>query len=413
MFEKKSRIWGVYAALLAAFVLLTLLIPSEPTKVFYTAFIGTAVLFVIAAIDAALKMRQLTARRMKLRWPDMFTMLVIQLIFYAFLDMGSVFCPFYVAVIAELIVYVATLFVVFGEEKLRDVVRWLHRHRKGVIGALLVVLLAIPAVHFGTPFVRFMWADSKLQKGEFADAAEMFKNLGDFRDSENRFCESMYRLGMQLNEAGEHEQAYFVLQDVIEYEGVQAYIDGDTELAAVRDRYGVYSVDNVVTFGEWNGEPMEWVVLDQQGSRRLLFAAKSVGNMPFNDKFDITYWENCWLRTWLNGEFLNTAFSAAESAKILETAVKNDDNAMYRTEAGEDTVDRIYLLSIDEAEQYRQGRMDWFRSDASAWLRSPGCSRIDAAHVTMGGGVDLMGTNIDKEADVRPVMWIDILESAE
>ena len=99
----------------------------------------------------------------------------------------------------------------------------------------------------------------------------------------------------------------------------------------------------------------------------------------------------------------------------LETAVKNDDNAMYRTEAGDDTVDRIFLLSIDEAELYRMGRKDWFTSSTSnMWLRSPGCSRIDAATVSMGGGVDEMGTNIDWDnVAVRPVMWIDILDLAE
>ena len=75
---------------------------------------------------------------------------------------------------------------------------------------------------------------------------------------------------------------------------------------------------------------------------------------------------------------------------------------------------RIFLLSIAEAEIYRSVCMDWFKSaDCSFWLRSPGCSRIDAAHVTMGGGIDEMGTNIDWDADVRPVMWIDILDMAE
>lgn len=415
MFQKKSRIWGAYAAMLALFVVLTLLIPSEPTRVFYTAFGGTAALFIIAAADAARKIRRMQESGMQLRWPDMFTMLVIQLIFFVFLDMGSVFCPFYIAVVAEVIVYAATAVIVFGEERLREAVRWLYRHRKAALSCLLAVIIAIPVVYFGMPFVKYQWAAMKLDKGEFARAAEIFGGLGDFRDASDQRAESLYRLGVQLNEAGKHEQAYFTLQDITGREDVQAYIDGDEELSAVREKYGAYGVDNVVDFGTWNGKPLRWGVLAQEGSRRLLFAMEPVAYKAFNDVFDITYWHNASLRTWLNGEFLTTAFSGDEQAKILETAVKNDDNAMYRTEAGDDTVDRVFLLSIDEAELYRMGRKDWFTSSTSnMWLRSPGCSRIDAATVSMGGGVDEMGTNIDWDnVAVRPVMWIDILDLAE
>lgn len=413
--EKKEKLlWGIYAALVAVFAILLAVIPSERTFVFYTAFGGTTLMCVIAGIAGWLKLRQDKADGRMIVWPNVFTMLVVQLLFFAFLDMGSVFCPKYIAVVAELIVYVPTVVIVVGEERLREAVRWVYKHRKAVWLTALAVVIAIPALYFGIPFAQYQLAQGRLAKGEYARAAETFAKLGDhYLQAGEMRRTSLYGEGKRLNEAGESEQAYFALQDILEYADVAAYIEADENLTAVREKYGAYGVGNVVTFGEWNGKGLEWGILAQEGSRRLMISHEAVGRMPFNNEFDITYWETSSLRAWLNGEFLSTAFDDAERARIFETQVKNDDNAMYRVEAGKDTVDRVFLLSIDEAEQYRHVNKAWFMGDSSFWLRSPGCSRIDAAHITMGGGVDEMGTNIDKKAEVRPVIWIDILDIAE
>lgn len=413
--EKREKIlWGIYAAMLAAFVVMLLVIPSEPTFVFYTALTGTVLMCVIAGVAGWLKLKHRKAEGHMTAWPDVFTMLAIQLLFFAFLDMGSVFCPKYIAVVAELIVFVPTVVIIFGEERLREAVRWLHMHRKGAALVVLAVLLAIPALRFGVPFVQYKQAQGWLEKGEYARAARRFAELGNgYLDAKMLRKESLYREGLRLNEAGDVQQAYFTLQDIMDYEDVPAYIAGDEALMAVSERYSAYGVGNVVTFGMWNGEPLEWGVLAQDGSRRLMITRENVGRRPFNDFFDITYWETSTLRAWLNADFMDAAFDDAQRARILETEVRNDDNAMYRTEAGDDTVDNVFLLSIDEAEVYRHVCKEWFKGDSAFWLRSPGCSRIDAAHVTMGGGVDEMGINIDKLSDVRPVIWIDIADIDE
>lgn len=408
-------LWGVYAAMVALFIVLLVAIPFERTFVFYTAFVGTALMCAIAGVAGWWKLRNDKAEGRLPAWPDIFTVLVIQLIFFLFLHMASLFCPKYIAVIAELIVYCAALVVVVGEERMRDAVRWLYARKKAVALCAIAVLIAIPALKFGIPFINYKRAQGWLEKGEYTRAAAAFEALGeDYMDAGTLIKESRYREGVRLNEVGDAEQAYFLLQDIMDYSDVQAFVDGNEALSAVRAQYGDFRVGNVVTFGTWQDEPLEWGVLAQEGSRRLLISRESVARKAFNDEFDITYWETASLRRWLNDDFYMDAFSKAERAKIMETQVVNADNAMYRTDAGNDTVDRIFLLSIAEAEIYRSVCMDWFKSaDCSFWLRSPGCSRIDAAHVTMGGGIDEMGTNIDWDADVRPVMWIDILDMAE
>ncbi|MDD6035308.1 MAG: DUF6273 domain-containing protein [Lachnospiraceae bacterium] len=63
---------------------------------------------------------------------------------------------------------------------------------------------------------------------------------------------------------------------------------------------------------------------------------------------------------WLNSDFYRTAFSEKERASIAETLVRNADNPEYGTEGGNDTRDKVFLLSIEEATTY-------FDSDPDAW----------------------------------------------
>ena len=72
-------------------------------------------------------------------------------------------------------------------------------------------------------------------------------------------------------------------------------------------------------------------------------------------KYVDTDWEKCTLRSWLNGEFLQSAFSAKEQAAILMTAVDNSASQGYgkwNTDGGNNTRDQIFLLSYAEANWY-------------------------------------------------------------
>lgn len=412
MKNMKKVMGGVYAALLIAFVLLAVLIPSEPTAVFYIAVVSMAVMFVIAGVEGVRWIRFREKQGLNVVWPEIFTLLVIQAILFVALDFGSVFCSTGIAVTLELFMYMMVLVCVVGEERLRDGVRWLYRHRRAAMGTVLAVMIAIPVIYFGTPFVQYKWAAGLLEKGDYERAAAWFGRLGDYDDAETQRQESLYRLGMQLNESGDHKQAYFVLGDVLDYDGVEAYIAGDESMLEMREKYAAYDIDSVLTMGEYGDKAIEWQVLDQQGSKRLLFVTDEIARKAYNDEFDIVSWETCTLRAWLNGEFLKTAFTDSERVLIVETELENKDSELYRTDGGNDTVDRVFLLSLDEAEVYRQGRKQLFSdNEITSWLRSPGCSRIDAAMITMGGGVDGMGNNVDNaRMGVRPAIWIDLNE---
>lgn len=122
------------------------------------------------------------------------------------------------------------------------------------------------------------------------------------------------------------------------------------------------SVGDIVTFGHYeqdndlaNGpEPIEWIVLDydETNHKVLLLSRYGLDTKPFNTGPTSTTWERCTLRSWMNNEFMNAAFSAEEQSYILITEVDTGISQGYSEwhKFGEnDTQDRIFLLSYAEA----------------------------------------------------------------
>lgn len=112
-------------------------------------------------------------------------------------------------------------------------------------------------------------------------------------------------------------------------------------------------------------EPLLWRVLEVRDGTAFLLSHAAVECEPFQSDLRNVSWENCTLRSWLNGygaganafakddsgkeeSFLNRAFSAEEQEAILETAVRNEKNYYFSTDSGAETRDRIFLPAESE-----------------------------------------------------------------
>ena len=198
-------------------------------------------------------------------------------------------------------------------------------------------------------------------------------------------------------------------------------------------------VGNSITFGSyWQGlsksegkTPIEWRILAKDGNKALLISEYALDSKPYNDGLINTTWEHCTLRRWLNNDFLNNAFTAEEKQVIQSTYVTADRNSEYSTSPGNSTTDKVFLLSINEAEKYfhdNEDRMCVPTTYAKAsggwtgdshtkngkptcwwWLRSPGSLPNRAADVNRGGGVICGGDRVGCDlACVRPALWITL-----
>ncbi len=108
--------------------------------------------------------------------------------------------------------------------------------------------------------------------------------------------------------------------------------------------FGSYEQDNDLSNGS---EPIEWVVLDRDGSKVLLASRYILDCRLFNETSEPEdTWENCSLRAWLNGEFLEKAFTADEQAAILITELDNsaDKEKDFGWNIDENnTMDRVFV----------------------------------------------------------------------
>ncbi len=182
-------------------------------------------------------------------------------------------------------------------------------------------------------------------------------------------------------------------------------------------------VGDVFEYGSYGGS-IEWQVLDIQDGKAFVIASKALDAKVYNEDYvDIT-WNLCTLRTWLNNDFMNSAFSSSEKSAIVLSKVENKDNPDYNTPGGEDTEDYIFLLSIDEAKKYftteearkatatekadkdgvkvRGGYCNWT-------LRSPGYTALCSAGVGADGYVYTDGSYISVDSNgIRPAMWVTL-----
>ena len=112
---------------------------------------------------------------------------------------------------------------------------------------------------------------------------------------------------------------------------------------------GHYEQDGNLTNG---AEPIEWKILSEQDGKMLLISRYILDCQPYHTVNEEITWESCSLRNWLNNGFINDAFSSDEQKLIQTTTLSNPDNPVYGIDGGNDTDDRIFCLSVDEAIQY-------------------------------------------------------------
>ncbi len=192
----------------------------------------------------------------------------------------------------------------------------------------------------------------------------------------------------------------------------------------------------------------KWKILDIQGGAALMITEDIAELRAYHDKPGAVTWAECELRRYLNGEFLH-GFTEEEKLRIRPTAMTNHNNPWFDTIGGDDTVDRIFLLSIEEAVckyfgdssnnlRIPNGRYKyWFnRKDGNNakrvsgylgyiwwwWLRSPGRTSMKAAYVHGDGNIGIQGNNAQKcnlsgvyhpvnqdvRGGVRPVLWMNL-----
>ncbi|MCL2496063.1 MAG: DUF6273 domain-containing protein, partial [Clostridiales bacterium] len=183
----------------------------------------------------------------------------------------------------------------------------------------------------------------------------------------------------------------------------------------------------------------DWVVLEVKEGKALVLSDKILSKRAYHSSNIPITWEKCDLRRYLNGQFYDFTFSAAEKRRIIATMAPNNDNPLYDTPGGNDTIDKVFLLSLEEIARYfgdsgEQGNRpqadsflisDAFNAGRIAqtqdgkpswwWTRSPGaafimCENYFYAAVTAAdGALGVMGDDMSNGyGGVRPALWLKL-----
>jgi hypothetical protein len=187
-------------------------------------------------------------------------------------------------------------------------------------------------------------------------------------------------------------------------------------------------------------EPITWRVLDVQGNRAFLMADLVLDSQDYHyseaertiggSTVYANNYKESHIRSWLNDNFYNTAFTTEEKARIKTTTV---DNSVASTGyspnqyACANTSDKVFLLSYAEATSatyglstdaskqlqpsaYAQSQGVYtYKGNSDWWLRSPLSFLADYTRsVHYDGIVSILGSVFITDRGVVPALWISL-----
>jgi hypothetical protein len=202
------------------------------------------------------------------------------------------------------------------------------------------------------------------------------------------------------------------------------------------------NIGNIIVFGEY-----EWKTLDIKDDKILILTDNIIEQRDYHDKKEEITWEHSEIRNFLNNEFLER-FNPSDKKRILTTLNKNANNPWYASFGGNDTVDKVFLLSLDEIvrlyfgdssrllDNPKKNQRYWFeRKDENNikrraqfmdspwwwWTRTPGKNNKVTTYIHGDGNIGIQGNGISKtsfntlhyitksnKGGVRPALWLKI-----
>lgn len=204
----------------------------------------------------------------------------------------------------------------------------------------------------------------------------------------------------------------------------------ESEWSGDRVYFGHYEQDNDLNTGL---EPILWRVLEVTDDSVFLLSEYGLENRNVIDTYQEFTWETSSIRKYLNEDFVRTAFTAKELDCILDSVVETADNKKFGTSGGNTTVDKAFLLSVEEATNPAYGFYPKFTSSSATrtvqvtefslehdgykkesngntcwWLRSMGLNNYYAAYIYTNGSGTYQSFIGRRHDAIRPAIRVDL-----
>ena len=327
-----------------------------------------------------------------------------------------------------------------GEEAV-DVAKGGNRKKIGLIAAIAVaavVLLAgvgAAAHYYLIPLSKYNKAVDMINNKQFDEGLDILAELGDFSDAPQQYQTGLYVKALNYLANNDFDKSKEILEELGDFKDAPELIEsiGARRVTQEIKTIAAASVGDIVSFGrfETDGseadgeEELRWLVLSSRDDLVTLITEQSIAAMRYHFNADPTNWADCSLRAWLNGTFYTAAFELSEADFICKNYITTPTNPDFPSPSGDATVDKVYLLSLNEALTYFSSPEDRLLTCTAAsypdtytdaedcccwWLRTPGARLESAVGVDTSGQVMTVGYDCyrNEQIGVRPVIVVDI-----
>lgn len=155
-----------------------------------------------------------------------------------------------------------------------------------------------------------------------------------------------------------------------------------------------YKVGQVIKFGRHeNGDPMHWRIIEIDDRLSLLHYSGADLEQRFHDKDIDVLWKDCKLREWLNHDFIVQHFTSEEEKLIFQVNIET---------AGIITQDKVFCLSINEANKYKKYMKDSYKP----WLLRDKGKENGYIATYEHDGPYLWGVGANNKRGIRPALYI-------
>ena len=289
-----------------------------------------------------------------------------------------------------------------------------NRRRKCIlipsISILVIALSFFMTKQVILPTVNYNNAEKLLSSGEYDKAISAFKNLGDFKNSENKVAEAYVA-------KGDYISAINLYNKLGDKEKVKEYtpLAIDQQVKESKKVARQAKIGNVIRIGNY-----EAVVLDKQSDKILIMVIRYNGNDSYRNlntvynmiyDYNLSSWKNSYIRSFLNNDFLDE-FSESINRIILEVNLPNI------TQSGKNlgkTKDKVFLLSAVSDKKYIDALIDNGVIITSTMFTRTPSSSTTVVSVDVENNFDGTGNHYsmgEQESSdsyyVRPCMWLDI-----
>ncbi|MBO6119455.1 MAG: hypothetical protein J6P02_03235 [Lachnospiraceae bacterium] len=194
-------------------------------------------------------------------------------------------------------------------------------------------------------------------------------------------------------------------------------------------QFGVYEQDADSTTVN---EPIEWLVLSETNDKILVISKDTIISISYHDKIENITWDSSILRLYLNNVFYNMFLNDEEKSMVIPTILKNDGLNEFGFSNGENTIDKVFVLNLDEYKKYfnddkeriskgtKYGKTIGLQLSSTLpiadvpiengtfyWARDVGYHESDVACVNWDGRINVYGYNCKSDGmGVRPCMWL-------